>query len=429
MLQSFVPVSPDSHFPLQNLPFGIFSTDSNPQPRVGVAIGDQILDLLVIAQAGLLDSHVSALTHPADVFGQSTLNAFMALGRPVWRATRTRLQTLLSNVSNELQGRPAAFLAKALVPQRTARMHLPARIGDYTDFYASREHATNVGIMFRGKDNALMPNWLHLPVGYHGRASSIVVSGTPLTRPNGQRAAATKGEPPVFGPSTRLDFELEMAFLVGTPNRLGQPVPIDQAEDHIFGVVLMNDWSARDIQSWEYVPLGPFLGKSFGTTISPWVVTLDALAPFRAPLPAQDEPRPLPYLRGTHDGNYDVQLNVSMKAADQADYHSICHSNLKYLYWSFAQQLAHHTVNGCNLNPGDLCGTGTISGPTEDSYGSLLELSWAGQKEVALGPDTKRKFIQDGDSVLMTGYCQADGYRVGFGDCEGTIKPALDLKL
>ncbi|KAJ1657707.1 hypothetical protein IWQ61_002942 [Dispira simplex] len=420
-MASFVPVPKDSHFPLQNLPYGIFSTAERPEPRVGVAIGEFILDLVVIAQVGLFDEYVPELKGQAyKVFAQDSLNGFMALGRPVWRATRGALQKMLAVDCPILQGNDAVKEA-ALVPQTKARMHLPARIGDYTDFYASREHATNVGIMFRGKDNALMPNWLHLPVGYHGRASSVVVSGTPLHRPCGQRVV-TKGEPPVFGPSTRLDFELEMAFLVGQGNPLGKPIPIDQAEDHIFGVVLMNDWSARDIQSWEYVPLGPFLGKNFGTTVSSWVVTLDALEPFRVPLPVQD-PQPLPYLSAQTDGNYDIQLEVQMKGQEQKEYHTITRSNLKYMYWSFKQQLAHHSVNGCNMNPGDLCGTGTISGPTEDSYGSLLELSWSGQKEISLGDDVKRKFIQDGDSVVLTGYCQANGYRVGFGSCEGTILP------
>ncbi|KAJ1911227.1 hypothetical protein IWQ60_010240 [Tieghemiomyces parasiticus] len=423
---SFVPVAPESHFPLQNLPYGIFSTAACPNPRVGVAIGDQVLDLAALA--GLFDQHVPELQgRAAQVFTQPALNDYMSLGRPAWQATRSFVQRLLAA---EPTGDDACLLrddadlrARALVPQAKVRLHIPARIGDYTDFYASREHATNVGIMFRGKDNALMPNWLHLPVGYHGRASSVVVSGTPLRRPRGQRLPA-KDSPPEFSASRRLDFELEMAFLVGPGNSLGEPVSIDRARDHIFGVVLMNDWSARDIQSWEYVPLGPFLGKSFGTTISPWVVTLDALEPFSVPLPIQD-PTPLPYLRTPGDGNYDVQLEVQMKTCDQTDYTTIARSNLKYMYWSFAQQLAHHTVNGCNLNPGDLCGTGTLSGPTEDSYGSLLELSWSGQKEISLGGEIKRKFIEDGDSVRLTGFCQGDGYRVGFGDCTGQIEPAL----
>ncbi|KAJ1972123.1 hypothetical protein H4R35_004851 [Dimargaris xerosporica] len=429
-LVSFVPVAPDSHFPLENLPYGVFSTAANAAPRVGVALGDVVVDLQALATANLLDDHVPALQGRArQVFGQSTLNEFMALGRPVWRATRAFLQRLLAqhepaSVDYALLQGNAALQAQVLVPQADCRMRLPARIGDYTDFYASREHATNVGTMFRGKDNALMPNWLHLPVGYHGRASSVVVSGTAVSRPQGQRLVV-KGEPPVFGPSVRMDFELEMAFFVGPPNPLGQPVPIDQAADHIFGVVLMNDWSARDVQSWEYVPLGPFLGKSFATTISPWVVTLDALEPFLVPLPTQD-PRPLPYLVDPQgDGNYDVQLEVKVKPSGPTSlYTTVCRSNLKHLYWSFKQQLAHHTVNGCNLNPGDLCGTGTISGPDETSFGSLLELTWAGQKEVALSEGVRRKFLEDGDSVVLTGFCQGDGYRIGFGECEGTILPA-----
>jgi fumarylacetoacetase len=284
----------------------------------------------------------------------------MALGKPVWQATRRFLQRILS-ADEPLLRDNTTLRQQVFVAQHEATMHLPAEIGDYTDFYASKEHATNVGIMFRGKENALMPNWTHLPVGYHGRASSVVVSGTDLHRPCGQRCPV-KGEPPVFGASTRLDFELEMAFFVGTGNPLGQPIPIQQAEDHIFGVVLMNDWSARDIQAWEYVPLGPFLGKNFGTTISPWIVTLDALEPFRCAQPTQD-PLPLDYLRDNTPGGYDIHLEVQIKPAGQHKAKTVCRSNLKYMYWTFKQQLAHHTINGCNMRPGDLCGTGTISGP------------------------------------------------------------------
>ncbi|KAK9674812.1 hypothetical protein K7432_016867 [Basidiobolus ranarum] len=279
--------------------------------------------------------------------------------------------------------------------------------------------------MFRGKENALMPNWTHLPVGYHGRASSVVVSGTDLVRPNGQRVA-TKGEPPVFGPSVRLDYELEMAFLVGTGNELGKPITINAAKDHIFGVVVMNDWSARDIQSWEYVPLGPFLGKNFGTTISPWVVSLEALEPFLVDQPHQD-PQPLPYLRDNEKAGYDINLEVQIKPRGTNEYHTVTRSNLKYMYWSFKQQLAHHAVNGCNMRTGDLCGSGTISGPTEDSFGSLLELTWSGQKELDLG-GVKRKFIEDGDEVLMTGFCKGDGYTIGFGDCVGKIISAVNYE-
>ncbi|RKP04798.1 hypothetical protein THASP1DRAFT_35455 [Thamnocephalis sphaerospora] len=351
----------------------------------------------------------------------------MSLGKPVWQATRRFLQRILS-ADEPLLRDNESLRHKVLVAQHNVKMHLPADIGDYTDFYASKEHATNVGIMFRGKENALMPNWTHLPVGYHGRASSIVVSGTELRRPCGQRCPV-KGQPPVFGASARLDFELEMAFLVGTSNELGKPIPIHEAADHIFGVVLMNDWSARDIQAWEYVPLGPFLGKNFGTTISPWVVTLDALEPFLCDQPAQARLLCLRLWRRlclpTLPGGYDIALEVQVKAAGNQQAKTVCRSNLKYMYWTFKQQLAHHAVNGCNMRTGDLCGSGTISGPTEDSFGSMLELSWSGQKDVDVGEGVTRKFIQDGDEVVILGHCQADGYRVGFGRCTGTIAPAL----
>ncbi|KAJ2826113.1 hypothetical protein IWW50_002532 [Coemansia erecta] len=366
-----------------------------------------------------------------QVFGSSKLNEFMSLGRPIWRNVRHALQEFLSDETHAVR-KQISSVDTVAVPLSTVRMHMPAKIGDYTDFYASREHATNVGIMFRGKDNALMPNWTHLPVGYHGRASSVVVSGTPLRRPNGQRRPdATK--PPVFGPSARLDYELEMAFFVGPSNDLGTPLTIDQAEERIFGVVLMNDWSARDIQAWEYVPLGPFLGKSFGTTVSPWVVTMDALEPFRVMQPLQD-PEPLPYLRcsSTADARagFDINLNVHIKPSESEEYFPLTRSNLKYMYWSLRQQLAHHAINGCNMQPGDLCGTGTISGPTEESFGSMLELSWSGKKPVAMGDSgISRTFIQDNDTVRITGFCQGDGYRVGFGECSGKIMPAADLGL
>ncbi|NWJ09967.1 FAAA Fumarylacetoacetase, partial [Crypturellus undulatus] len=290
---------------------------------------------------------------------------------------------------------------RAFVPQAAATMHLPAEIGDYTDFYSSRQHATNVGIMFRGKENALMPNWLHLPVGYHGRASSVVVSGTPIRRPVGQ-INPSNDKPPVFSACKRLDMELEMAFFVGPGNKHGEPIPISRAHEHIFGMVLMNDWSARDIQKWEYVPLGPFLSKSFGTTISPWVVTMEALMPFVLPNPVQD-PKPLPYLRDEEPYTFDIKLLVALKGEGMSTPTTICTSNFKHMYWTMKQQLAHHSVNGCNLRPGDLLASGTISGPEPESFGSLLELSWNGTKEINLGNGQSRKFLQDGDEVILTG--------------------------
>eukprot|EP01103_Thecamoeba_quadrilineata_P019041 TRINITY_DN7557_c0_g1_i1.p1 TRINITY_DN7557_c0_g1~~TRINITY_DN7557_c0_g1_i1.p1 ORF type:complete len:423 (-),score=54.63 TRINITY_DN7557_c0_g1_i1:52-1320(-) len=420
---SYIPVNEHSHFPIQNLPYGIFSTPQR-NPRVGVAIGDQILDLSVIASSPLI-SELPEVSHAVHVFSSSSLNQFMALGKTATSATRAFIQKLLHK-ENPLLRDNEELRALAFVSQSEAVLHLPIEIGDYTDFYASREHATNVGIMFRGKDNALMPNWLHLPVGYHGRASSIFVSGTNFKRPHGQRLPA-KDPPPIFGPSARLDIELEMGFVIGVGNEIGTNIPISKANDHIFGLVLLNDWSARDIQSWEYVPLGPFLGKSFQTTISAWVVPLEALEPFKVQGPVQD-PVPLPYLQQTGANAFDINLEVKIKPNESDSFHTISKSNLKYMYWSLAQQLAHHTINGCNTRTGDMCGTGTISGPTEDSYGSLLELTWAGQKEVDCGNGVKRKFLQDGDEVLLTGFCQGDGYRIGFGECRGKVLPAATLE-
>jgi len=314
----------------------------------------------------------------------------------------------------------------ALWPQASSVMCLPAQIGDYTDFYSSRVHATNVGIMFRDPANALLPNWLHLPVGYHGRSSSVVVSGTPVRRPCGQIKADDK-EPPAWDTSKNLDFELEMAFFVGPGNEMGTSIPIAEAEDHIFGIVIMNDWSARDIQKWEYVPLGPFLAKSMATTISPWVVPLDALEPFRlaAPLYPQVDPVPLPYLRDPNAAFYDVKLEVTLKSAKMAEPQVICESNMKHLYWSMKQQLTHHASNGCPMRPGDLCGSGTISGPEPTEFGSMLELCWKGTKPMKLSSGEERKFLANGDTVCMRAYCEGPGYRIGFGKCEGTVLPAL----
>ncbi|XP_041082118.1 fumarylacetoacetase-like [Polyodon spathula] len=416
---SFIKVEESSDFPIHNLPYGIFSTPDNPRHRIGVAIGDQILDLGVIKH--LFSGPV--LSKHQDVFDQPTLNAFMGLGHKAWKEARTVLQKLLS--ANETTLREDVGLrSRAFVHLSLAEMHLPAEIGDYTDFYSSRDHATNVGIMFRGKENALMPNWLHLPVGYHGRASSVVVSGTPLRRPMGQvRPDETK--PPVYGSCKLLDIELEMAFFVGPGNKLGEPIPIHKAHEHIFGMVLMNDWSARDIQKWEYVPLGPFLGKSFGTTISPWVVPMEALIPFAQPNSVQD-PTPLPYLCHDDPYTFDINLFVSVKGETMKEPSIISKSNFKYMYWTMKQQLAHHTVSGCNVRPGDLLASGTISGPDEESFGSMLELSWKGTKTIDLGDGHTRKFLQDGDEVIMTGYCQGKGYRVGFGQCRGKVLPALE---
>ncbi|XP_063333363.1 fumarylacetoacetase [Pelmatolapia mariae] len=417
---SFITVDPTSDFSFHNLPYGIFSTSDNPRHRIGVAIGDQILDLSAVKS--LFRGPV--LSKYQDVFDQPTLNAFMALGYEAWREARRTVQMLLSANESTLRD-DMSLRSRAFIHQSAVTMHLPANIGDYTDFYSSRDHATNVGIMFRGKENALMPNWLRLPVGYHGRASSVVVSGTPIRRPSGQmRPDQTK--PPVFGPSKKLDIELEMAFFVGGGNPLGEPIPIQKAHEHIFGMVLMNDWSARDIQAWEYVPLGPFLGKNFGTTISPWVVPMEALLPFAEPNPIQD-PEPLPYLQHHDAYTFNINLLVSLKGKGMAKAVNICRSNFKYMYWTMKQQLAHHTVNGCNVKPGDLLASGTISGPDPGSFGSMLELSWNGSKNIDLGGEGTRTFLNDGDEVTISGYCEGDGYRVGFGTCQGTILPALPL--
>lgn len=415
-LKSWVPVAPDSDFPIQNLPFGIYKTPFHG-PRPGVAIGDKVLDLYLLADGGFLQS---TGVH-AELLMQNSLNAFAALGRKAHRAVRERVSELLREGNTELQ-QDEQFLAKVLVDRANVEMCLPVEIGDYTDFYSSIEHATNVGIMFRGKENALMPNWKHLPVGYHGRASSIVVSGTDIIRPKGQ-FTPVQGEPPVFGPSRQMDFELEVAFIVGKGNPMGHPIPADQAEDHLFGMVLFNDWSARDIQAWEYVPLGPFLGKNFGSSISPWVVLMDALEPFRVAGPTQD-PQPLPYLQTQGPANFDINLEVSIEP-EGADPVVVSKSNFKYLYWNMRQQLAHHTVNGCNMRTGDMCASGTISGPTEDSYGSMLELTWRGTKPVLMPDGSERKFLNDGDALIIKGFCANGLNRIGFGEVRGRVLPAL----
>jgi fumarylacetoacetase len=418
-LRSWVPVPAESHFPIQNLPYGVFRRRAGGPPRLGVAIGEAVLDLALLQEHGLLRGPAVG---DGQVFREAVLNPFMALGRAAWSEVRSLLSRLLRADEPALRDN-AALRERALVPMAEVEMLLPAAIGDYTDFYSSREHASNVGIMLRGPENALMPNWLHLPVAYHGRASSVVVSGTDLHRPLGQ-TKADDAPAPTFGPSRSLDFELEMGLFVGPGNALGQPIPIEKAPEHIFGMVLVNDWSARDIQKWEYQPLGPFLAKSFGTSISPWVVTLDALEPFRTAGPKQ-EPAPLPYLRSPGDWAFDIHLEVALQGAQMARPHLICRSNFQYLYWNVCQQLAHHTVNGCNLRPGDLLASGTISGPTPDSFGSLLELAWKGTRPLAFPNGEQRVFLQDGDRVTMTGWCQGAGYRVGFGEVTGRVLPAI----
>ncbi|MDR5833060.1 fumarylacetoacetase [Caballeronia sp. LZ034LL] len=404
---------PASDFPIQNLPFGIFSDAVNAQPRAGVAIGDWIVDLAALEDARLLDAH-GTLHAPR-------LNDFIALGREHWRAVRIALSGLLAHGNATLRDDPA-LRRRALVPRADATLHLPVEIPGYTDFYSSKEHATNVGSMFRDPKNALLPNWSELPVGYNGRASSVIVSGAPVRRPNGQ-IKLPDAERPVFAACRKLDFELETGFIIGRGNALGEPIACEQAEAHIFGMVLLNDWSARDIQQWEYVPLGPFNSKGFATTISPWIVTLDALEPFRTATPAQD-PQPLDYLRHAGDHAFDIDLRVTLQAEGASEATTISRTNFRLMYWSMAQQLAHHTVSGCNTRVGDLMGSGTISGPTPDSCGSLLESTWNGQRPLRLEGGGERAFLQDGDEVVITGVCQGDGYRVGFGECAGRILAA-----
>ena len=418
---SFINVSPDSDFPIQNLPYGVFSRPGEGKPRCGVRIGEFVLDLKVIEHAGLLRNTPLGDEH---VFCKWALNKFMGLGRSVWRPVRARISELLSADCPTLRD-DSELRARAFVPIDQVVMHLPAEIGDYTDFYSSKYHAFNVGTMFRGPENALMPNYTWIPVGYHGRASSVVPSGTPVRRPCGQ-TKADDADTPTFGPCRLLDFELEMGFFTGPASELGTPIPIDSAHEHIFGMVLVNDWSARDIQKWEYVPLGPFLAKNFATTISPWVVTMDALEPFRTASPEQDH-APLDYLAlptSAAGWAYDIALEVALRAEGMAEPHTICRSNFKHLYWTMTQQLTHHTVTGCNIRSGDLLASGTISGPTEDSYGSMLELAWRGTKPIRLPGGGERKFIADGDTVTVRGHCRGDGYRIGFGDCTGRILPA-----
>jgi fumarylacetoacetase len=413
MLKSWLKIPKNSDFPIENLPYGIFSVDNN-KPRVGVAIGEYILDLKKTAKKGLFKD----LKIDTDVFSENTLNDFIALGKPVWSKVRNRLIELLKEGNSPLK----LYAEKLLVPQKDAQMHLPVKIGDYTDFYSSLEHASNVGSMFRDPQNPLLPNWRHLPVAYHGRASSIVISGTEIHRPKGQVKPADS-DLPIFQASKLLDFELEMAFIVGKTTSLGQSVSTTEAEDHIFGMVLFNDWSARDIQTWEYQPLGPFLAKNFASAISPWIVTLEALEPFRCASPKQD-PEVLPYLQYDGEKTFDIQLEVSIQAP-QTEESLVCKSNFKYLYWNMSQQLAHHTINGCNLNVGDMCASGTISGASPDSYGSMLELTWRGTKPIQLKDGSERKFIEDYDTVVMRAYCEKENLRIGFGEVKNMILPAI----
>ncbi len=415
-LRSWVEVPANSHFPIQNLPYGVFSRSGGGIRGAGVAIGEQVLDLTALA----------AECYPSDpymqAFASEDLATFLAMGPPAWSHVRALISRLLRADEPALRD-DVSLRQKVLLRQSEVRMLLPARIGDYTDFYSSLEHAQNVGTMLRGADQALMPNWRHLPIAYHGRSSSVVISGTEVRRPCGQ-SKPESADAPIFGPTRSLDFELEMAAFVGPSNRLGEPIPIDQAEGHLLGMVLLNDWSARDIQAWEYQPLGPFLGKNFATSISPWIVPLEALEPFRCPGPSQ-EPAPLPYLRQHGKSTFDIHLEVYLQSAKMHVPERICVSNFRHLYWSLAQQVAHHTVNGCPLLPGDLLASGTVSGPVPESVGSMLERTWRGTKPLTLSSGEMRRFLEDGDRVTMTAWCQGDGYRVGFAEVTGVVVPAL----
>ncbi len=412
---SFVAVAPDCDFPIQNLPYGIFSQQDSA-PRAGVAIGDYVLDLALLEARGLLQPSST------PVFNQPTLNAFIDLGRDTWQRIRAELQQLLAADTATLRD-DADLRAQALIPQADVTMHLPVDVPGYTDFYSSKEHAYNVGCMFRDPKNALLANWSELPVGYNGRASSVVVSGTDIVRPSGQIKLPDQ-ERPVFSACRKLDIELETGFIVGKTTQLGETISIDDAEAHIFGMVLLNDWSARDLQQWEYVPLGPFNAKTFGTSISPWIVTMAALEPFRCAGPEQD-PKPLAYLQTSGEGNYDINLQVAIEVDGGETV--IANTNYKYMYWSMAQQLTHHTIAGCNVRVGDVMGSGTISGPTKDSRGSLLELTWNGTEPITLHNGEERTFIADGDTLIMRGHCQKEGLRVGFGEVSGKILPALSF--
>ncbi len=414
-LTSWVNVPQGSDFPIQNLPFGVFKT-SSLSTRVGVRIGDHVLDLKTLHVLGYLDN----LAFSLEDFDTDCLNHLMGKGKLATRELRNRISTLLDANNQELQ-QNKHHAEQVLIPNKSVIMQMPVKIGDYTDFYSSREHATNVGTMFRDPNNALLPNWLWIPVGYHGRASSVILSGVDIHRPKGQ-IKPDPNQDPIYAPCRNLDFELETAFITYEGKPLGDSITPDEAEDFIFGMVLFNDWSARDIQTWEYVPLGPFLSKNFASSISAWVVTMDALQPYKVAGPTQ-EPHVLSYLEFTGDKSYDINLEVLIQP-DNGTENLICESNLKYMYWNMAQQLAHHTVNGCNVRCGDLMGSGTISGPTPNSYGSMLELAWKGTKPLQMNDGTERKFILDHDTVIMRGYCEKDGVRIGFGEVKAKVLPA-----
>ena len=417
--KSWLHVDKNSDFPIQNIPFGVFLTRDDII-TIGTRIGDTAIDLGALHQLGYFEG----IPLTDDIFLQDTLNDFIADGRKTWRAVRNRIAEIFDS-NNDTLKQNKQHKEIVLFRLDEIEMQLPVQIGDYTDFYSSIEHATNVGTMFRDPDNALLPNWLHIPVGYHGRSSSIIPSGISIHRPQGQTLPNGATEP-VFGPSNLVDFELEMAFITTDANDLGEPIPVDEAEEYIFGLVLLNDWSARDIQKWEYIPLGPFLAKNFASSISPWIVTLDALAPYRVegPKPLKKQ---LEYLQYKGKKSFDINLEVAIQPTGAKET-VVSKSNFKHMYWNMSQQLAHHTVNGCPINSGDMMGSGTISGPTPDSYGSMLELTWRGEKPIKMKDGSERKFINDNDTVIMRGYCEKDGTRIGFGEVSTKLLPVYIKK-
>ena len=412
-MNTWIEIPKNSDFSIYNLPFGIFSTNKNSK-RVGIAIGNNIIDLLACNELDIFKD----LNINNNVFENNFLNDFINLGKNKTNKVREIIQQQLTDESSKIK-----MSSVVIIPMNEAEMHLPVKVGDYTDFYSSIEHATNIGSMFRDPSNPLLPNWRHLPVGYHGRASSIVVSGIDIFRPQGQ-VMPVDSDKPVFTSSKRIDFELEMGYIIGKQSSLGSSITTDDADNYIFGKVLFNDWSARDIQKWEYVPLGPFLGKSFASSISPWVVTIEALDNFRVAGPIQN-PEVLDYLKFNGLKNYDINLSVSILPEKTNIETIVCKSNFKYMYWNMSQQIAHHTINGCNLNVGDMMASGTISGKSKDSYGSMLELSWGGKKNIELNDGSSRTFIEDYDSVIMRGYCEKDNIRVGFGEVKSKLLPSI----
>lgn len=417
--KTWLEVPENSDFPIQNIPFGVFLTRDDII-TIGTRIGDTAIDLGALHQLGYFEG----IPLTDDIFLQDTLNDFISDGKKTWRLVRNRIAEIFDANNPKLRDNEENRKT-VLFRLDEIEMQMPVQVGDYTDFYSSKEHATNVGTMFRDPENALLPNWLHIPVGYHGRSSSIVPSGIPIHRPQGQTKPKDSDEP-VFGPSKRVDFELEMAFITTDANHLGEPIPIEEAEDYIFGLVLFNDWSARDIQTWEYVPLGPFLAKNFASSISPWIVTLDALEPFRVESP-KPEKKLLPYLQSKGKRSFDIELEVFLKP-ENGEENLLSKSNFKYMYWNMSQQLAHHTVNGCPVFSGDMMGSGTISGPTPDSYGSMLELAWKGEKPIKLKDGSERTFVEDNDTVIMRGHCKRQNYRVGFGEVSTKLLPVFEPK-